>query len=191
VFAVPNAPLAQPWNCIVGNTIGAFVGVSCFKVFNHAATAFEDVMFVASACAVSWTVVVMLLTKSVHPPAGATALIAVTGGARVQELGYKYMAFPILLGSVLQVILAILLNNISTMTTRSYPTVWLPVPNPTLSAEPVAGPSEPEPVPTEDLDSNRGYVPFALESGPGAAAKVLQEDDDSVRANHAAADYKL
>jgi CBS-domain-containing membrane protein len=171
----------------VGNTIGAFVGVSCFKVFNHAATAFEDVMFVASACAVSLTIVVMLLTKSVHPPAGATALIAVTGGARVQELGYKYMAFPILLGSVLQVILAILLNHISTVATRSYPTVWLPVPNPTLSAEPVAGPSgEPEPVPTEDLDSNRGHVPVALESGPGAA-KVLQEDD-SIRANHAEED---
>jgi CBS-domain-containing membrane protein len=140
---------------------------------------------------VSLTIVVMLLTKSVHPPAGATALIAVTGGARVQELGYKYMAFPILLGSVLQVILAILLNNISTVTTRSYPTVWLPVPNPTLTAEPVAGPSEPEPVPTEDLDSNRGgYVPFALASGPGAANKVLQEDD-SIRANHAEEDYKL
>jgi hypothetical protein len=103
-----------------------------------------------------------------------------------------WLSPSILLGSVLQVILAILLNNISTVATRSYPTVWLPVPNPTLSAEPVAGPSEPaEPVPTEDLDSNRGgYVPVALESGPGAAAKVLQEDD-SIRANHAEAHDKL
>lgn len=148
VFAVPNAPLAQPWNCIFGNTIGAFVGVSCFKVFNHAATAFEDIMYVASACAVSLTIVAMLLTKSVHPPAGATALIAVTGSLRVTELGYKYMLFPILLGSVLQVILAIILNNLSTAGTRAYPTVWLPVANPTFSSStinPSADSSEPVP----------------------------------------------
>jgi hypothetical protein len=109
-------------------------------------------------------------------------------GGACAGTGLQVYGFPHPTGQ--RLILAILLNNISTVTTRSYPTVWLPVPNPTLSAEPVAGPSEPEPVPTEDLDSNRGYVPFALESGPGAAAKVLQEDD-SIRANHAEEDYKL
>lgn len=182
VFAVPHAPLAQPWNCIFGNTMAAFIGVSCFKVFNHAATAYEDIQYIASACAVSLTVVAMLLTKSVHPPAGATALIAVTSGPRVTELGYMYMAFPILLGSVLQVLLGIFLNNLSSLPTRSYPTVWLPFARPTLSTPPVSRPSAPVPVSAEDPDKNQKHAPLELESGLSTSTQAL--NGDRTCANH-------
>lgn len=32
VFAAPHSALAQPWNCIVGNTISATIGVATYTV---------------------------------------------------------------------------------------------------------------------------------------------------------------
>ena len=32
IYAAPCSPLSQPWNCIVGNAISAFIGVSTYKV---------------------------------------------------------------------------------------------------------------------------------------------------------------
>lgn len=66
LFAAPAAPLAQPWNCIVGNGISAFVGVSSYKLFTDVFD--SDLTWVAAACAVSISIALMLYTKSVHPP---------------------------------------------------------------------------------------------------------------------------
>jgi CBS-domain-containing membrane protein len=32
VFAAPSSPLAQPWNCIVGNAVSSAIGVAMYKV---------------------------------------------------------------------------------------------------------------------------------------------------------------
>jgi CBS-domain-containing membrane protein len=127
VFAAPSAPLAQPWNCIVGNIIGSSVGVSSYKFFNEGINKFENLDYLAAACAVSITIVLMLLTKSLHPPAGATALIAVLGSKRVHDLGYMYVLFPSCIGSCIFVLLGVILNNASSQEKRQYPVVWAPV----------------------------------------------------------------
>lgn len=126
IFATPNVPLAQPWNCIFGNGVGSFIGVSCYKIFYNTVDNIDDWIWVASAAAVSLSIVVMLLTKSLHPPAGATALIAVQGSQRVHDLGYYYVLFPAIIASSIHVAIGIILNNLSKDNIRSYPVVMIP-----------------------------------------------------------------
>lgn len=60
----------------------------------------------------------MVLTKTVHPPAGATALLAVVSN---ESLPLGWLLVPvILLGSVLMLIVALLINNIQ----RQFPQYW-------------------------------------------------------------------
>ncbi|KAG0241577.1 hypothetical protein BGW41_005737 [Actinomortierella wolfii] len=61
-----------------------------------------------------------LLTQTVHPPASATALIAVTGGDTIYNLGYWYVLCPVGLGITMMLIVAIIGNNIA----RRYPMHW-------------------------------------------------------------------
>ncbi len=42
----------------------------------------------------------MTLTHTTHPPGGATALIAVTGGERILHMGYSYVFVPVLVGAL-------------------------------------------------------------------------------------------
>jgi CBS-domain-containing membrane protein len=130
LYGTPNTPVAQPYNCIVGNVLSAFVGVSCYKI----ATAYDaddDTSFgfvAASALAVSISTALMLYTRSIHPPGGATALIAVIGSERVHDLGYTYIIWPTLLGSLLNVFMAILLNNLNGKDkNKVYPRYWSPI----------------------------------------------------------------
>jgi hypothetical protein len=60
----------------------------------------------------------MTLTNTVHPPGGATAILAVIDPT-VGAMGWMFVPL-ILLGSVLMVLVALLVNNIS----RRYPVCW-------------------------------------------------------------------
>mmetsp|Transcript_45612 Transcript_45612/g.102991 ORF Transcript_45612/g.102991 Transcript_45612/m.102991 type:complete len:337 (+) Transcript_45612:191-1201(+) len=123
LYGVPQAPFAQPWNAIAGSTLSALVGVACQKAGGD--TTSNYMLILQSSFAVSLAVIVMLLTGSVHPPAGATALSAVVGSSYIKDMGWSYALFPILIGSVLQVSLALVLNNLSCDPTRSYPVYWV------------------------------------------------------------------
>lgn len=62
----------------------------------------------------------MHATRTLHPPGGATALIAVTGGEKIKALGFLYVLFPAGAGALLLV--ALIINNISGK--RKYPEFW-------------------------------------------------------------------
>jgi len=68
----------------------------------------------ALACAI--TTAIMVLTNTTHPPAGATALLAVTDA---YEVGW-YLIPIMLLGCVLMLSVALLINNIQ----RRFPVYW-------------------------------------------------------------------
>jgi CBS-domain-containing membrane protein len=65
----------------------------------------------------------MLATKTLHPPGGATALIAVIGGPKIHALGYLYAVVPAGSGALVLLIVALLVNNLSA--NRRYPEYWL------------------------------------------------------------------
>lgn len=125
LFAAPLAPLAQPYNCFVGNIISAFIGVSIFKMSDQLEVESHD-YFLPLSLSLSLSIAAMVATKSIHPPAGATTLLAVFGGKRITDLGYLYILFPALLGSMLHVLMAFLMNNMSNDINRKYPLYWIP-----------------------------------------------------------------
>jgi hypothetical protein len=110
VFAVPNVPLAQPRNLIFGNCIGAIVSVLMVFLFGSE----PWVMALAVATAIK----LMQLTKTLHPPGGAVALVGVMSEAEV-----SFIFTPVLLGSIILLFCTILFNNL--MPGRSYPQHWL------------------------------------------------------------------
>ena len=79
-------------------------------------------MPLAAAVAVSFAIMLMHATKTLHPPGGATALIAVIGGKGIYKLGFLYALMPAGLGALILLIIALLVNNISKE--RKYPEFW-------------------------------------------------------------------
>ncbi len=113
VYGVIQSPLAQPRNLIGGHLISALVGVTAAKLF-------PDMIWLASAVAVALSIVMMQITKTLHPPGGATALIAVTGSPAIIKLGYWYVLSPVLSGATILLIVALIFNNMTSK--RQYPT---------------------------------------------------------------------
>ncbi len=115
-YAAIKSPLAQPRNLVGGHIFSGLVGVGCYQVFG-------GTLWLAAAMAVSFAIVVMLATKTLHPPGGATALIAVIGGSKVHSLGYLYAFIPAGAGAVILLAVALVVNNLSN--NRRYPEYWL------------------------------------------------------------------
>jgi CBS domain-containing membrane protein len=113
VFGAIQSPLAQPRNLIGGHLVSAIVGVTAYKVL-------PDIIWIAAPLAVSVSIVLMQVTKTLHPPGGATALIAVIGTENIKELGYLYVLSPVLTGSIILLGVALLFNNMTA--NRMYPT---------------------------------------------------------------------
>jgi len=81
-------------------------------------------LLLASAIAVSVSIAIMHLTRTLHPPGGATALIAVIGGEAITDLGYYYVISPVLFGSLIMLLVGLLVNNLSSNPKRHYPVYW-------------------------------------------------------------------
>jgi CBS-domain-containing membrane protein len=116
VYGAIKSPLAQPRNLLGGHILAGIIGVACYKVFGATP-------WMAGALAASLAIVAMLLTKTLHPPAGATALIAVIGGDKIHNLGFLYAFVPAGLGALILLAVALVVNNLSK--NRKYPEYWL------------------------------------------------------------------
>jgi CBS domain-containing membrane protein len=112
VYGVIQSPLAQPRNLIGGHLISALIGVTVQKFA-------PDILWITAPLAVSLSIVLMQITKTLHPPGGATALIAVTGSVELKNLGYWYVMSPVLTGSIILLLVALFFNNITP--NRQYP----------------------------------------------------------------------
>ncbi|HLA56951.1 MAG TPA: HPP family protein [Flavobacterium sp.] len=112
VYGVIQSPLAQPRNLIGGHLVSAIVGVTVQKFA-------PDILWITAPLAVSLSIVLMQVTKTLHPPGGATALIAVTGSAAIKNLGYWYVVSPVLSGAFILLVTALIFNNMTSK--RVYP----------------------------------------------------------------------
>ncbi len=116
VYGAVKSPLAQPRNLVGGHVLSGLVGVACYQTFG-------ETIWIASALAVSLAIVTMLATKTLHPPGGATALIAVVGGPKIHGLGFFYAFVPAGAGALVLLVIALVVNNLSKE--RKYPEYWL------------------------------------------------------------------
>jgi CBS-domain-containing membrane protein len=112
VFGATNSPLAQPRNLVGGHLLSAIIGVAVFKLL-------PDQVWISSALAVALSIVAMQMTKTMHPPGGATALIAIIGSERIKDLGFNYIFSPVLSGIIILLLIALVVNNIPKG--RNYP----------------------------------------------------------------------
>jgi CBS domain-containing membrane protein len=111
IFALPASPLAQPWSVFGSYAISALVGVLAARLVPS--------MPVAAGLAVGGAILAMISLRCLHPPAGAVALFAVTGGEPVHSQGLQYVLSPVVANAALLVVLGLIINNL--VPGRRYP----------------------------------------------------------------------
>ena len=99
VMAVHESPLASPRNVFFGHVLSASSGVLMFYFLGN--TAFSI------ALGLGFAISLMMLTKTVHPPAGANPIIAVLGAKT-----FEFVIMPVAIGASFIVIFALLYNKI-------------------------------------------------------------------------------
>lgn len=112
VYGIIQSPFSQPRNLIGGHLVSAFIGVTVHKLA-------PDIIWIAAPLAVSLAIILMQITKTLHPPGGATALIAIIGSDKIKDLGYMYVISPVLIGVMILFLTALVFNNMTS--SRTYP----------------------------------------------------------------------
>jgi len=112
VYGIIQSPFSQPRNLVGGHLISALIGVTVHKLI-------PDIIWIAAPLAVSFAIILMQITKTLHPPGGATALIAIIGSDKIKALGYMYVFSPVLIGVLILLLTALIFNNMTS--SRSYP----------------------------------------------------------------------
>lgn len=98
LFGLPNSPLAQPRNVILGNGLGALIAVLCVLLLGANPW--------SMGFAVGVTIALTQLLRCVHPPAGAVALLGVIVKAK-----WAYILLPVLSGSILLCVITALYSR--------------------------------------------------------------------------------
>jgi CBS-domain-containing membrane protein len=115
LYGAVRSPLAQPRNVLGGHMLSALTGVICWKLFHQ-------VPWLVPGLAVATAIALMHATRTLHPPGGATALIAVIGSPEIHALGFWYVLVPATLGPLILLVVALLINNLPR--SRRYPEIW-------------------------------------------------------------------
>ncbi|KAE8422304.1 HPP family-domain-containing protein [Aspergillus pseudocaelatus] len=138
LFGVVESPVAQPRNFVGGHFLSALVGTCITRLFVLNGqyqgyldnTHFHPSTFINGGISMATSLLVMLITGTVHPPAGATGLNAAVQ-SDVVSLSWRYLP-TILASSLIMLAWAILVNNLGR---RRYPLHWW-APGPTFVLPP-------------------------------------------------------
>ncbi|WP_137861430.1 MULTISPECIES: HPP family protein [unclassified Sphingomonas] len=117
LFAVPSSPLGQPWPVIGGTILSIACGILATQLLGHGP--------IAAGLAVGGSILVMSATRSLHPPGGGCALLAVLGGPELLAKGYWLALVPGGLNAALLVVAGLIFHRFSG---HSYPHRPVPVP---------------------------------------------------------------
>lgn len=101
VFGAPSSPLAQPRNVIGGHLLSAILGVATAGLIPSSP--------LAMAVGVGLAIAAMLLTGTLHPPAGANPIVAVLSHA-----AWSFVVTPVLVGAAAIVGFAVLYHRLLT-----------------------------------------------------------------------------
>ncbi|KAF2679559.1 hypothetical protein K458DRAFT_346505 [Lentithecium fluviatile CBS 122367] len=112
-----RSPLGQPRNALLGHTFSAIIGVGITKLFRLRSD-FEKIKWIAGAISCGTASSVMLLTGTVHPPGGASAVLAATS-PEITEMGWYFVGI-VMWGTTLMLIVGLVINNIQ----RQFPVYW-------------------------------------------------------------------
>lgn len=99
VMAVHESSLAKPKNLILGHILSALSGVIIFYFLGNT--------FISLGFGVALAIFVMMITNTVHPPAGANPIIVILTG---QSLSFVFL--PVAVGAIIIVAFAYLYNKL-------------------------------------------------------------------------------
>ncbi|EAU83028.1 HPP family protein [Coprinopsis cinerea okayama7 len=120
IYGAIESPLAQPRNVMGGHFISAIIGICITKLFLLLPTEerFMELCWLAGSLSCAVALVIMQMTGTTHPPAGATALLAAIN-PEIRRIGWLYIPV-VILSSTIAVLVALFTNNMQ----RRYPTYW-------------------------------------------------------------------
>lgn len=109
VFGYPDVPFSQPRNVVLGHVLSSAIGLLFLSLMGPT--------WWAVALAVGTAIALMMLTRTVHPPARSNPIIVF-----LTYPSWTFLLFPTLIGAIVLVSVALVYNN----TTRSsrYPKYW-------------------------------------------------------------------
>ena len=98
VMSVHDSPLAQPKNIFFGHTLSALSGVAVFT--------FMGSSFLLIGLAIGLAIFIMIITKTIHPPAGGNPIIAV-----MSSQSYDFIFIPVALGALVIILFSLIYNK--------------------------------------------------------------------------------
>ncbi len=114
LFAYPDVPFSQPRNVILGHFLSSLTGLVFISFFG--------VAWWVLAAAVASAIAVMMLTRTVHPPAGSNPVIIWIMAASHVDLSWQFLLFPTLAGAVVITLVSLIYNNLTRE--GNYPKYW-------------------------------------------------------------------
>lgn len=109
LFALPDAPLAQPRAVVGGHLLASLIALGCLALFGQT--------WWAVGMATGLAVGGMMWTRTVHPPAGSNAIIVF-----LAKPSWSLLLFSTLAGTVLLIVLAWAYHR--TTRRHRYPRYW-------------------------------------------------------------------
>ena len=105
IYGAPKAPFSKPKNVFFGHLFSAIIGISVAFVLIQTGN-FDDWKWAGIGIAGCAAIVVMMLTGTIHPPGGATAITCVMSGFGSIE----YLFVPVMLGVAVMMAIAYCAN---------------------------------------------------------------------------------
>lgn len=100
LYSATSSPLAQPKNVCFGHLISAVIAITCNLILPSS--------WYTMAIAVTLAIIAMMLTDTLHPPGGATALLCVIQDVR----SFTFLISPLALGIAIILVSATLSSKI-------------------------------------------------------------------------------
>ena len=107
LYGYPESPFAQPKNIILGHFLTSLIGI-IFLNFVYLP------IFINIPLAVGFGVMLMILFKVTHPPAGGNPIIVIIG-----SVSYDYLLTPVIVGSIVVILFGVIINKF--ILKRKYP----------------------------------------------------------------------
>jgi len=164
-YGAIDVPLAQPRSLVFGHFFSGLIGIIVATIFqfNLQDDEFPRLQWLACSLATAIALVVMHLTKTTHPPAGATALLPCLD-PNIWALRWYFLPV-LLLSSAVVLVTALMTNNIQ----RQYPKFWVAqIPPPPAPKDDQHRHRKPPPVDDSSVGSPHSALRELESSGPTA-----------------------
>jgi len=109
LFGYPDAPFSQPRNVIFGHLLSSLIGLAFLTLFGP--------HWWSVALSAGTAIAFMMLTRTVHPPAGSNPIIVF-----LTQPSWGFLVFPTLVGAIVLVVIALIYNNATRK--GKYPKYW-------------------------------------------------------------------